>query len=178
MNPTDLREIIEHSQKLRILYYHTRICTIFLQGYRFIRITMARGFLRTYQFGAAQVKKRKDSLEYGRKEKKKTNPAKIIQETYKDSIDKLLKNLLRAEALPMKLFDDEDDEDEFDSLVEKKRKRHSTSSSTSTFGGQKTKGKSGQPEEENPPEAKKTLQNIRKDRWLEERKKQFGITKI
>ena len=105
----------------------------------------------------------------------------------KDSIDKLLKNLQKVEALPMKLFDN--DEDEVDgSFDEKSRKRHSTSSSTSTFSGknQKTKGKSGQPEDENPPEAKKapqtqsgspakTPQQARKDKWLEDRKKQFGM---
>ena len=97
----------------------------------------------------------------------------------KDSIDKLLKNLQKVEALPMKLFDN--DEDEVDgSFDEKSRKRHSTSSSTSTFSGQnqKNKGKSEQPEEENPPEAKKaqqTPQQARKDKWLEDRKKQFGM---
>ena len=186
MNPTALREIIEHSQKLRILYYHTRICTMFLQGYRFIRIIMARVFLRTYQYGAGQIKKRKDSLEYGRKEKKKTNPAKIIQETYKDSIDKLLKCLQKADALPMKLFENEFENDN-DEFAEKVRKRHSTASSTSTFSGennQKTKGKSRHPnpEEENPPPeekkvSSKTPQQIRKDTWLEDRKKQFGILK-
>ena len=186
MNPTALREIIEHSQKLRILYYHTRICTMFLQGYRFIRIIIAKVFLRTYQYGAGQIKKRKDSLEYGRKEKKKTNPAKIIQETYKDSIDKLLRCLQKADALPMKLFENEFENDD-DEFAEKVRKRHSTASSTSTFSGennQKTKGKSRHPnpEEENPPEEKKasskTPQQIRKDTWLEDRKKQFGILKI
>ena len=74
-----------------------------------------------------------------------------------------------------------------DEFAEKVRKRHSTASSTSTFSGennQKTKGNSRHPnlEEENPsPEEKKasskTPQQIRKDTWLEDRKKQFGILK-
>ena len=101
----------------------------------------------------------------------------------KDSIDKLSKNLQKVEALPMKLFDDED---ELESFAENARKRHSTSSSTSTFSRKnpKTKAKSGQPEEENPPEAgpqtpqkkgPQTPQQARKDKWLEDRKKQFGM---
>ena len=42
LNPTIIKKVMDTSQQLRILYYHIRICDVFLQSYRFIYLIMAK----------------------------------------------------------------------------------------------------------------------------------------
>ena len=131
LNPTSIKEIMELSQQLRIMYYHLRITTMFLEGYKSVRSILAKVYIRRWNSGLLKEDKKKmkdDLFNYQSKQQmKKTGKfGRIIQDSFKDSMERLSKKIQKLKALEIPEDDFESDDDD---LVSTK----STSSRSSTF---------------------------------------------
>ena len=129
LNPTSIKEIMELSQQLRILYFHLRITTLFLESYRSVRLILAKVYIRRWHSGLLKDDKKKmkdDLFNYQSKQqtKKMGKFGRIIQDCFKDSMERLSKKIQKLKAL--EIPDDYDESDDENDL-------ESTSSRSSTF---------------------------------------------
>ena len=56
LNPTIIKEVMDNSQSLRILYYNIRIINIFIYYYKRISVILAKVYLRRHQLGILEKK--------------------------------------------------------------------------------------------------------------------------
>ena len=56
LNPTIIKEVMDDSQSLRILYYNIRIINIFIYYYKRISVILAKVYLRRHQLGILEKK--------------------------------------------------------------------------------------------------------------------------
>ena len=136
LNPTSIKEIMELSQQLRIMYYHLRITTMFLEGYKSVRSILAKVYIRRWNSGLLKEDKKKmkdDLFNYQSKQtmKKTGKFGRIIQDCFKDSMERLSKKIQKLKAL--EIPDDDFESDDEDDLVSTTSSRSSTFSKISSI---------------------------------------------